>query len=50
MIYSVVMQLRWLPDKIDSLFLDAQDHWGLEYWYDNVDKYAKQLKKAATGK
>lgn len=50
MIYSVGMQLRWSPIKLGSLFLDSQDYWGLEYWYNNVKTYTKQLKDAAKGK
>ena len=50
MIYSVVMQLRWSPYEIDSLYLDDQDHWGLEYWYENIKDYSKQLETAAKGK
>ncbi len=50
MIYSVVMQLRWLPYEIDSLYLDGQDHWGLEYWYDHIEEYSKKLETAAKAK
>lgn len=50
MIYSVVMQLRWSPSEIDCLFLDCQDFKGLEYWYDNIAKYAEDLKKSIKGK
>lgn len=50
MIYSVVMQLRWSPSEIDCLFLDNLDFKGLEYWYDNVVQYAKELKPKPTGK
>ena len=49
MIFSVGMQQKWLPEIIDSLYVDAQDHFGLEYWYDNVKKYAQQIETAAKG-
>ena len=50
MVYSVGMQLRWPPSEIDCLFLDNQDFKGLEYWYDNVVKYAQDLKSSIKGK
>ncbi len=50
MIYSVGMQQRWMPEQIDSLYIDAQDLHGLEYWYDNVAQYAKEMEDAAKGK
>jgi len=50
MIYSVVMQLQWTPNQIDSLYLDADDYLGLEYWYNQVAQYSKDIKKAGTPK
>lgn len=49
MIYSVGMQQRWFANQIDYLFLDAQDHWGLVYWFENIKRYSKELKNAASG-
>ncbi len=50
MIYTVGMQQRWPPEQFDSLYLDAQDYHGLEYWYNNVAQYAKEIEGAAKGK
>lgn len=43
MIKQIVLELKWLPNQIGSLFIDGQDYNGLEYWYDAVYKMLKEL-------
>lgn len=50
MIFSVGMQQKWLPSQIGSLYLDDTDFYGLEYWYNNVKKYAQQIEDSGKGK
>lgn len=50
MITSVVGELHWLPTQIGSLFLDNEDHYGIEYWHDMIAKNEKDLINAQTPK
>lgn len=43
MIKQIVLELKWLPNTIGSLFVDNQDYLGLEYWYDAVQKMLREL-------
>jgi hypothetical protein len=43
MIHQIVLELKWLPTTIGSLFIDSQDYLGIEYWYDAVYKMLKQV-------
>ena len=46
MVKSVIRCHHYLPEAIDSLFLDDLDHWGLEWLYnDLVDEQNELLKK-----
>lgn len=49
MVKSVVRNYHWTPDIIGSLFFDAEDYEGLEYWYNDVVEQEKDM-KAATRK
>lgn len=44
MVKTVVRSLRWPPEVIDALFLDAIDRHGLEYWYNDIKEVVKELK------
>ncbi len=44
MITSVVREHHWLPAQVGSLFLDADDHYGLEYWYNDLVEVNEELK------
>lgn len=43
MIKQVVLELKWLPSQVGSLFIDNIDYRGLEYWHDEVYKMLKAL-------
>lgn len=43
MIQQIVLELKWLPNQIGSLFVDGQDYLGIEYWFDTVQKMLKGL-------
>lgn len=43
MITAVVMRLRWTPEYINTLYVDALDHNGLEYWYNVILKESKDI-------
>ena len=43
MIKQVVLELRWLPSQVGSLFVDNIDYNGLEYWYETVQKMLREL-------
>ena len=43
MIKQIVLELKWLPNQIGSLFIDNVDYYGLEYWFDAVQKMLKEL-------
>ncbi len=45
MIKQIVLELKWLPNTIGSLFIDDIDYLGLEYWHDAVQKMLKDLRK-----
>ena len=47
---SVGLELGWTPSELESLYLDAQDLRGLEYWYDAIAAMNNKLKpKEPTG-
>lgn len=43
MIKSVVREHHFTPDVIDALFFDAQDHRGLEFWYNDIVQVHKEM-------
>lgn len=43
MIHQIVLELKWLPSQVGSLFVDDIDYNGLEYWYHAVKKMLKEL-------
>lgn len=43
MIKQIVLELKWLPSQVGSLFVDEIDYNGLEYWYNAVQKMLKEL-------
>ena len=45
MIWSVVREHHWPPEVIDGLYLDSADHFGLEFWYDDLIEVHKELKQ-----
>lgn len=44
MIKSIVREHHWSPKEINGLYLDSTDHFGLEYWYDDVVQVHNDLK------
>lgn len=49
MIKQIVLELKWLPNTIGSLFIDDKDYLGLEYWYDTVYEMLKPKKNKTSG-
>lgn len=45
MIVSVVREHHWPPDVIGGLFVDALDHRGLIFWYNDVRDCVEEIKK-----
>jgi hypothetical protein len=45
MVKSVVREHHWAPEIIGALFFDAEDRFGLEYWYTDVKEVHEQLTK-----
>ncbi len=45
MMKSVVREHKWLPEIIDGLYLDDADHFGLEFWYNDVKQMNDELKE-----
>lgn len=43
MIKSVVREHHWPPAVVNTMYLDAVDHEGLIYWYDDVCAVAKEV-------
>jgi hypothetical protein len=43
MIKTVVREYKWLPKQIGSLFIDAQDYLGIEFWYNDSVEVHKEL-------
>lgn len=43
MIRQIVLELKWLPNQIGSLFIDNVDYNGIEYWFEAVQKILKEL-------
>lgn len=44
MIVSVVREHHWTPQKIESLYLDDADFFGLKFWYNDVREVNRELK------
>jgi len=42
-ITTVVLELKWLPKDLGSLFFDRQDYNGIVYWYDRVLELIKRM-------
>lgn len=47
MITSVGGEYNWLPEKLGSLFVDKNDLYGLEYWYNKVVQTEKRILASA---
>ena len=45
MIKSVVRQYRWTPEIINNLYVDAIDHEGLIFWYNDCVEIDMELQK-----
>lgn len=44
MIVSVAREYKWPPEILGGLFFDAEDVYGLEFWYNDVVEQDKNLK------
>lgn len=44
MIKTVVREHHWTPDTVNGLFLDGIDHFGLEWWYEDVKEVSDEMK------
>jgi hypothetical protein len=44
-IKSIVSSYHWTIDKIDILFCDENDYYGIGFWYNELVEESKQLKK-----
>lgn len=44
MVKSVVREHHWSVEKIEQMYLDDNDIYGLEYWYNDVKEVSEQLK------
>ena len=44
MVASVVRSYHWTPRQIDEMYLDDEDYYGLEYWYNDVMEVSDELK------
>jgi hypothetical protein len=42
-IKSIAREHHWTPEQIDNLYLDSQDHYGAEYWYEDIQAMHKEL-------
>jgi len=45
MIVSIVREHHWTPEVINGLYLDDADHFGLEFWYNDIKRVTEELKK-----
>lgn len=45
MIKTVVREHHWTPNKIESLYLDDADFFGLKYWYNDILEVNDELDK-----
>jgi hypothetical protein len=45
MIKSIVYEYHWTPKVISNMFVDDYDFKGLIYWYDELIRIDKQMKK-----
>lgn len=41
---TIVNEYHWFPDKIESLYLDNIDMYGITFWYDNILEMHEKLK------
>lgn len=44
MVKTLIRFHHWLPEKIDGLYLDDIDHFGIEYLYDDIVEYNNEIK------
>jgi hypothetical protein len=44
MIKSIVREHHWTPNTINDLYVDDMDHFGIEYWFDDVKEVSDSLK------
>jgi hypothetical protein len=47
-IKTVVREHHWSPDIIDDLYIDDKDHYGVEYWYNDVNEVITEMKSKTT--
>jgi hypothetical protein len=45
MVRSIVRNYHWPPDVFGGLFIDAMDHNGLVYWYNDIKAQEPPAKK-----
>lgn len=41
---TVIGEMRWTPWEVDKLYLDDDDYFGIEYWYNYVCELNEKLK------
>lgn len=44
MVKSVIRQYRWTPETVDKLYIDAHDHHGIEFLYNDIKASIEELK------
>lgn len=44
MVRSVANEYQWPPNTIGGFFIDEQDFYGLEFWYNCVIENSKKIK------
>ena len=44
MVKNVINEYKWSPQIIGDFFFDAEDHLGLWYWQDEIEKMNKEFK------
>jgi hypothetical protein len=42
MMRSVAREYKWPPDLIGGFFIDNIDHYGLEFWYEDIIKMIEE--------
>ncbi len=47
---SIIRSHHYSPSAIDDLYLDDQDHWGLEWLYNDLVDEQSELKKSSKNK
>lgn len=44
MVKSIIRGHHYSPSVVDELFLDEEDHWGIEWLYNDLSDEQKELK------